>query len=561
MTFEQLDLDQIQDVAQAKRAIVGLLNLVEDLQATVRELQGEVQRLRDEINHLKGEQGKPDIKPNQHGKGPGQSSDHSSEAERRKPQAWHKDSKLDKIKIDREEVLSIDQSRLPADAEFKGYEDTVVQDVVIRTDNVLYHKEKYYSPGEGHTYLAELPPGYVGQFGPGIKALALVQYYACNMAEPKIREFFANVGVLLSDGELSNWLIKDWPELHAEKDAIYEAGLRSSPWQHLDDTATRVNGDNQHCHVICNPLYTAFLTTESKDRLSILDVLRNLRARTFRVNREAIDFLHVFGLSQRIVRTVENLPQDQDFSETEINHLLDERLPQLGPQQRSRILEATGVAAYHAQLEFPVVKLLVCDDAPQFNWLTEELALCWVHEGRHYKKLEPSIAQFRTALDEFSKQFWEYYDQLLLYRQQPGLAEKERLAARFDALFGTITGYRALDERIEKTRLKKASLLMVLEHPEIPLHNNPAELGARMRVRKRDVSFGPRTPDGAKAWDTFMTLTATAKKLGVSIYRYIHDRVSGTHQMPDLADLISQRASQQPLGSSWSPAHRLTPGY
>ena len=121
-------------------------------------------------------------------------------------------------------------------------------------------------------------------------------------------------------------------------------------------------------------------------------------------------------------------------------------------------------------------------------------------------------------------------------------------------MFATATGYRALDERIEKTKLKKASLLMVLDHPEIPLHNNPAELAARMRVRKRDVSFGPRTPDGAKAWDTFMTLTATAKKLGVSIYRYIHDRVSGAHEMPDLDDLISQRADQQRLVTSWDSA-------
>jgi len=110
-------------------------------------------------------------------------------------------------------------------------------------------------------YLAELPPGYAGQFGPGIKALALVQYFACNMAEPKILEFFANVGIRLSAGELSNWLIKDWPELHAEKTAIYQAGLHSSPWQHLDDTATRVNGQNEHCHVVCHPLYTAYFTT------------------------------------------------------------------------------------------------------------------------------------------------------------------------------------------------------------------------------------------------------------------------------------------------------------
>ena len=93
---------------------------------------------------------------------------------------------------------------------------------------------------------------------------------------------------------------------------------------------------------------------------------------------------------------------------------------------------------------------------------------------------------------------------------------------------------------------------MVLAHPEIPLHNNPAELGARARVRKRDVSFGPRTREGAKAWDTFMTLAETATKLGVSFYHYIHDRVSGACQMPSLADLIEERAQVLNLGASWN---------
>jgi hypothetical protein len=190
----------------------------------------------------------------------------------------------------------------------------------------------------------------------------------------------------------------------------------------------------------------------------------------------------------------------------------------------------------------------------KFNWVTEQLALCWIHEGRHYKKLTPSSAPFRSALAEFTQQFWQYYDELLAYRQQPSADAKARLGTKFDTLFATVTGYRALDERIEKTKLKKASLLLVLDHPEIPLHNNPAELGARQRVRKRDVSFGPRTPDGAKAWDTFMTLTATAKKLGVSIYHYLHDRVSGAFEMPDLADTITQRAAERSLGASWDPA-------
>ena len=106
--------------------------------------------------------------------------------------------------------------------------------------------------------------------------------------------------------------------------------------------------------------------------------------------------LHIFGLAQSTVRRVQGLPQDQEWREAEFTALLDERLRALGAQPRSRILEAAAVAAYHAQLEFPVIKLLLCDDAPQFNWVTEQLALCWIHEGRHYKKLTPSSAPFRT---------------------------------------------------------------------------------------------------------------------------------------------------------------------
>lgn len=89
---------------------------------------------------------------------------------------------------------------------------------------------------------------------------------------------------------------------------------------------------------------------------------------------------------------------------------------------------------------------------------------------------------------------------------------------------------------------------------EVPLHNNAAELGARQRVRKRDVSFGPRTVEGCKAWDTFMSLAATTKKLGVSFYEYIHDRVSETNLIPALADIIDERAAELNLGASWELA-------
>jgi hypothetical protein len=546
--LEDLDLNSIAD-DRARELVRRLLNVLEDVMADLRAAQAENQRLRDEINRLKGEQGTPKV-PSNTPQPPSQ--DHSSEQERHKPKAWSKDRKTDRIPIDREQVVQVEPACLPPDAVFKGYEDVVVQDVIFRTDNVLFHKEKFYSPLQHRTYMASLPQGYHGQFGPGIKSLALVFYYGAQMSEPKVAELLRSVGVRISDGQVSNLLIKDQGVFHVEKAALYQAGLASSPWQHLDDTSTRVNGQNSYCHIVCNPLYTAYFTTPAKDRLTIIDVLTNHRPRRFLVNAEALGYVEACGLSAVRRRQLAQLPRDVRLEETTMQALLEEHLPGLGPQQRKWLLDATAVAAYHAELEFPVVRLLVCDDAPQFTLVTGELALCWVHEGRHYKKLVPYVRHHRALVEDFVQCFWSYYDQLLAYREQPTPAEAARLDGEFETLFATVTGYHALDERIAKTRAKKMCLLMVLSHPEIPLHNNPAELGARARVRKRDVSFGPRTREGATAWDTFMTLAETATKLGVSFYHYIHDRVSSAYQMPSLADLIEERAQILNLEASWN---------
>jgi hypothetical protein len=226
-------------------------------------------------------------------------------------------------------------------------------------------------------------------------------------------------------------------------------------------------------------------------------------------------------------------------------------LPALNTQQRKAIIDAAAVAAYHAEKDVPVVDTLICDDAPQFTWLTRNLMLCWVHAGRAYKKLMPVIPLHRQQLDAFLKRFWDYYDQLLSYCQDPTPEECDRLEGEFDQLFATQTGYADLDQRIAKTRDKKIPLLLVLQYPELPLHNNASELAVRQRVRKRDVSFGPRTQEGLHAWDTFMTLAATARKLGISFYAYVHDRISGTNQILPMATLVEQRARELNLGRCW----------
>jgi hypothetical protein len=158
----------------------------------------------------------------------------------------------------------------------------------------------------------------------------------------------------------------------------------------------------------------------------------------------------------------------------------------------------------------------------------------------------------RELLDDFLKQFWDFYHQLLNYCQKSTMEARLQLEIEFDDLFSSHTGYDVLDQRIAKTKAKKDSLLLVLQYPELPLHNNASELGVRQRVRKRDVSFGPRTEDGVRAWDTFATLSETTKKLGVSFYRYLHDRISVDNQIPLLADLVLKRAKELSLGWSFS---------
>jgi hypothetical protein len=547
--FEDIDLNAIQE-ENACELVKRLLNTIEQLSGAMQELRDENQRLRDENHRLKGEQGKPNIKGNKTGQAPQR--DHSSEQERHKGRQRHKRSKKTDVPIDREEVLKVDLARLPADAEYKGCEAVVVQDLQLHPNNVRFYKEKYYSASQHKTYLAELPPGYAGQFGPGIKSLIVTLYFGVGTSEPKIREFLENMGVQISSGEVSDLLIQKQEEFHAESAAVYEAGLRSSPWQQTDHTETRVDGQNQHCQVVCNPVYTSYHTRPGKDRLTVLDVLRQGRKRIFRLNQEAFGYLEPVALSKAAQKILPKWRSEKVWEEAAFVKRLDQALPNLNIQQRTAILGAAAVAAYHAEKGAAIVDTLVCDDAAEFHWLTRAMMLCWVHDGRLYKKLEPIIALHRGQLQDFRKSYWEYYQQLLAFREKPTTEKRAQLEAQFEVLFATHTGYSDLDQRIAKTRAKKTSLLRVLQHPELPLHNNASELAVRQRVRKRDVSFGPRSPLGVKAWDTFATLADTARKLGISFHAYIQDRISQSHQIPPLASLVTQRARELNLGASWA---------
>jgi len=115
--------------------------------------------------------------------------------------------------------------------------------------------------------------------------------------------------------------------------------------------------------------------------------------------------------------------------------------------------------------------------------------LCWIHEIRLCKKLNPVIEHHRLLLEKFISKLWDYYDKLNDYRDKPDEKVKEELEKQFDELFSTKTGYAELDKRIALSKEKKEELLLVLKFPEIPLHNNPAELALREGVVKRKLGM------------------------------------------------------------------------
>jgi len=216
-----------------------------------------------------------------------------------------------------------------------------------------------------------------------------------------------------------------------------------------------------------------------------------------------------------------------------------------GENTETRIMEAAAIAAYQRQTRVPVVEILLADDAPQFKELTAQLALCWIHEGRHYNRLDPIVPCNVDALTDFKRGFWDFYGDLLKYKNDPNPEKAAKLSIAFDELFSTQTIYYALNDRIEKTRNKKEQLLMVLKYPWLPLHNNDSELGARVEKRRQDVSLQTKSTAGTTAKHAFLTITQTAKKLGVNAYRYIFDRVSKNFSVPSLSDLIVENALPQ----------------
>ena len=537
--------------AEAEQAVGILLNVVETLSADRRELTKEVERLRQQLEQKKkakttGE-GKPQTKND---------SDHSSEKHRRDREQKTRPSQdrrsFKDLPIHEVIECPVDPATLPPDAVRMPDESVVVQDIEIKPRNLRFQRQVYYSATAGKLFRGPLPSGYeTGDFGVDLRALILSLKYCGNMSEPKIREFLENFAVQISTGSLSNILTNTAASFEPEYHDVLVAGLSSTPYQQTDDTSARVGGQSWHTHVLCNPFYTWYSTRSGKDRLSVLAMLQNIPQPRFRFNQQTLTLLRdEFTIpdkwQQSLVAWLAQRGGDVEYDTPSLKSLLDGWFDGSCQQLRTAIEHAAAIVSYRRQTAIPVIPGapgLVCDDAGQFKLLTDHLALCWIHAGRHYERLSPVVPGHARALDNFAERFWDFYAGLQDYRAGPSEAWAAKLRAEFDTLFATRTGYDALDDRIAKTAAKKVALLTVLSHPAVPLHNNASELGARVSARRRDVSLHSRSPRGARAMDIFTTLVQTCKKLGLSAYAYFHAHLLKTLPLPSLATHIHQAAA------------------
>jgi hypothetical protein len=312
----------------------------------------------------------------------------------------------------------------------------------------------------------------------------------------------------------------------------------------MDDTGARVNGEQHYTQIICNPYYTSFHTIPHKDRLSILRVLLGDNPLQYLFNEEAFRLLTIFKLPSVVItylqKNCSGLVLDEDG--------LIQYLHQLPTKNKSidqlhrRIKEASGIAWYHNQTSWPVISTLLTDDAPQFDHITVNHALCWIHAGRNLKKLNPLNPAFQEILQIKIDEFWEYYRFLTEFKEHRNGDVVKDIEEIFDEIFDIETGYQALDERLKVIARNKDKLLVVLRNPDYPLHNNASELGARVQVRKRDVSLHTITREGTEAVDTFLTLKETTRKLGINFFQFLFDRITKKGIIDKLGDIILRKA-------------------
>jgi transposase IS66 family protein len=521
MAIERVDISESEQTPLVRR----LLEIIQ-------EQSEEIDQLRAEIAHLKGLSPKPKITPSKLEQPPPSAPLPPTDGKR---PGSAKRFKTAQLTIHADEILKLDN--VPAGSVFKGYEDFVVQDIIIKPHNTRYRRERWLTP-TGVTIVAGLPakvlPG--SHFGPELICHILHQYHCNHVTQPLILEELHQRGIDISAGQIDRILTQDKDAFHQEKNDLLPAGLESSAYIHVDDTGARHDGKQGYCTHIGNEFFAYFQSTPSKSRVNFLEVLRGTH-QDYVLDEVAMDYFAQQKLPQTLRAALDAGPHhfaDKPAWEAHLNAL--------GITSEHHVRTATegallgSLVSHGTSLEL----VIMSDDAGQFAILVH--ILCWIHAERTLARLIPFNERYRQALEKVRTEIWEFYARLKAYKKEPTEELKLALDAEFDRLFSQKTNFTTINAALRRLAANKSELLLVLERPELPLHNNLSEGDIRDYVKRRKISGGTRSDEGKRCRDTFASLKKTCRKLGIAFWDYLCDRVRGLGQIPQLGQIVRERA-------------------
>lgn len=519
--------------------------LTQELVQIILDQQEDMRDLQDEILRLKGLKGRPNIKPSKmdssasssNGVGDGcidkdkpQKDGETEKKDGRKATSKPKESKTESITIHKTEKVS---ASAPEGAEFKGYKEFVVQDLIIQSCNTRYLLEQWQIVGGG--YIIAKPPSEFngGHFGTTLVSFSIDQHFGQRVTQPMLLEQLRCMGVKISYGQLSRILTSDKYGLHDEKDAILQAGIESSNYLQTDDTGARHAGKNGYCTFVGNELFSWFKSTESKSRVNFLELLRSGRP-GYVLNAGALEYMADYKLPQQFLRLLDT--EQKFFDKKSWEDFLDQK--GIKSTRHRKIATEGALMGELLASGFPKDMTIMSDDAGQFNIFNH--ALCWIHAERVILKLNPINDDRKKAVDWARDQIWNLYADLKLYKLDPSNNKSlaKDIRSRFDVFCATITCYPDLNNALQRLYRNKDELLLVLDKPWIPLHNNLSESDIREFVQKRKISGGTRSPNGRRCRDTYASLRKTCRKHGISFWEFLKDRIGGLNQIPYLPDVI-----------------------
>ena len=486
-----------------------------------------IQFLRDEIARLKGEKGRPTIRPSRLEKPSGAGNEDEKSSGKRP--GSEKVSKTKDLEIHETKVIAA--NLVPEGSVFKGYLEYTVQDLEIRLHNVRYRVECWRTI-DGKHVRGELPQEVSGShFGTTVKSFILYQHYQQHVTRSLILEGLKEWGIQISAGQLDRILTEGKEEFHREKDRILAVGLQVSSYVNVDETGARHAGKNGYATHIGNDLFAWFASTESKRRINFLELLRAGQM-DYMLNEEALAYMQAQGLSEKGRSELQKHIGATIGDEALWKVFLAEK----GIIRGRHIRIATEGALLGSVIAHGFSPAIISDDAGQFNILVH--GLCWVHAERIIAKLIGFNDVQREAVEKVRSEIWAIYRELKSYKKVPTPESRKNLETQFDAIFLQQTCFVSLNLALKRLYHNKDELLLVLKRPEIPIHNNTSERDIREYVKRRKISGGTRSNLGRQCRDTFVSLKKTCRKLGISFWDYLLDRVSGNYVIPQLPDLI-----------------------